>query len=103
MVRHGVELYNPCQLVHVWHNHASDLRKNQNSTQLGQSIWGGTGVFPCPPQLMLGGEDGSSVKFGRCSGRPGWGRTILLEEGIAFDMVMRKYRSGDDGYADDEL
>ena len=101
MVRHGVKLYNPCQLVHVWHNHASDLRKNQTSTQLGQSIWGGSCVFPCPPQLMLGDEDGSSVTFGRCSSGPGWGSTILLEEGVAFEMVKWKYRSGDDGYADE--
>ncbi len=43
---------------------------------------------------MLGNEDGSSVMFGR-------GSTILLEEGVVFEMVMWKYRSGDDGYADD--
>ena len=50
--------------------------------------------FPFPPQLMLGNEDGSSVMFGR-------GSTILLEEGVVFEMVMWKYRSGDDGYADE--
>jgi hypothetical protein len=50
---------------------------------------------------MLGDEDGSNVTFGRCSSRPGWGSTILLEEGVAFEMVMWKYRSGDDGYADE--
>jgi hypothetical protein len=95
MVKHGVELYNPCQLVHVWHNHASDLRKNQNSTQLGHVIWGNAGVFPCPPQLFMG-QEGTVVSYGQCSGRPGWGKTFLLQEEIAFELLMQRYRRSED-------
>ncbi len=99
MVEHGVELYNPCQLVHVWHNHASDLRKNQNSTQLGQVIWGNTGLFRCPPQLFMG-QGGTVVSYGQCIGRygPGWiGKAFLLQEEIAFELLMQRYSRSEDG------
>ena len=90
MLKHGVQLFNPCQLVQVWHNHASDLRKNQNSTQLGVSTWGEGQVFPCPPQLMTGNNQG--ISFGQCSGLPGWGKAMFLQDEYAFELLMNSYR-----------
>ncbi len=99
MVRHGVKLFNPCQILHLWHNHASDLRKNQNSTQLGLSLWGSSKVFPCPPQLLISPgtqDDNANVIFGQCDHRNGWGRTILLEEELAKELAVSKYSRKDE-------
>jgi hypothetical protein len=90
MLSHGVQLFNPCQLVQVWHNHASDLRKNQNSTQLGVLTWGEGQIFPCPPQLLI--RDNEGISFGRCAGTPGWGKSIFLEEDYAYQLLMNSYR-----------
>jgi hypothetical protein len=101
MLKHGVQLFNPCQLVQVWHNHASDLRKNQNSTQLGPLTWGAGSIFPCPPQLIIGENHiphKSPIIFGQCAGRPGWGKAIFLPEEYAYELLMISYRGGDPRY-----
>jgi hypothetical protein len=90
MLKHGVQLFNPCQLVHVWHNHASDLRKNQNSTQLGLLTWGPGQMFPCPPQLLIGENQG--IIFGHCAGKSGWGKAFFLQDEYAYELLMVSYR-----------
>ena len=98
MVKHGVHLFNPCQLVQVWHNHASDLRKNQNSTQLGLLTWGGGSVFPCPPQLLIRENSSQGISFGQCDGKPGWRKAYFLEEEYAYQLLSVSYRGDDQVY-----
>ena len=85
MLKHGVELYNPCQLVQVWHNHASDLRKNQNNTILREDI-----LFLCPPNISLG--ENRSVIFGKCSGKYGLEKPAFLNDTIAYELLMQTHQ-----------
>jgi len=88
MWKHGIELYNPCQLVQVWHNHGSDLRKNQNNTILRWDL-----KFLCPPNLTIGAT--RSVVFGACSGQLGLEQPVFLNDTIACELVMQAHMDND--------
>jgi hypothetical protein len=85
MWKYGIELYNPCQLVQVWHNHASDFRKNQYNTILRGDI-----IFLCPPQLVF--EEDHSVVFGMCSGKYGLEKPAYLNDTIAYELLMQTHQ-----------
>jgi hypothetical protein len=94
MLKHGMEVYNPCQLLQVWHNHASDVRKNQNSTFLGHLVFHNQPTFPCPPQLFA--DEDKRVIFTQCIGKAGQNQTILLDERLARELLFERYNRKDE-------